>query len=257
VLTGLDVEAKAELAMAGLRDALRTPPAQLESRLVRLGREDAPTNEQAVSLLRISAKDPSAEPVGRAFSSAAVELALASYPGFTLTSPPGDAQPYGVYVPLLVPAERAHLVEHVVVHPDGRREAVPHTPGTPTEPPAAAPPPAALVEAPTRRVPLGTVAGARSGDKGGNANVGLWARTDEAAAWLLGWLTEERVRELLPEAEGLAVDLHPLPHLRAVNVVVHGLLGEGVASSTRFDPQAKGLGEYLRSRHVDVPVALL
>jgi hypothetical protein len=109
----------------------------------------------------------------------------------------------------------------------------------------------------TARVPLGRVLGARSGDKGGNANVGFWARTDEAAAWLLGWLDEQVFRGLLPEAEGLQVDVHPLPNLRAVNVVVHGLLGEGVASSTRFDPQAKGLGEYLRSRHVDVPVALL
>ena len=106
-------------------------------------------------------------------------------------------------------------------------------------------------------MPLGTLIGARSGDKGGDANVGFWARTDDAAGWLLAWLTEERFRALLPEAEGLAVDVHPLPNLRAVNVVVRGLLGEGVASSTRFDPQAKGLGEYLRSRHVDVPVRLL
>ncbi|MDP3712662.1 MAG: acyclic terpene utilization AtuA family protein [Mycobacteriales bacterium] len=257
VLTGLDVEAKAELAMAGLRDALPVAPAVLEHRLVRLDREDAPTNEQAVALLRVSAKDPSADPVGRAFSSAAVELALGSYPGFTLTAPPGDAQPYGVYVPLLVPASHAPLVEHVVVHHDGRRELVAHTPGrttTTTSSPAPAP---VAAGGPTRRVPLGTVVGARSGDKGGNANIGLWARTDAAADWLLGWLDEAQLRVLLPEADGLAVQVFALPNLRAVNVVVHGLLGEGVASSTRFDPQAKGLGEYLRSRHVDVPVHLL
>ena len=109
----------------------------------------------------------------------------------------------------------------------------------------------------TQRVPLGTLIGARSGDKGGNANVGFWARTDEAAGWLQGWLDEAAFRELLPEAADLKVSLYPLPNLRAVNVVVHGLLGEGVASSTRFDPQAKGLGEYLRSRLVDIPVRLL
>jgi hypothetical protein len=62
---------------------------------------------------------------------------------------------------------------------------------------------------------------------------------------------------LLPEADDLDIDVFPLPNLRAVNVVVHGLLGEGVAASTRFDPQAKGLGEYLRSRLVDIPVSLL
>jgi hypothetical protein len=253
VLTGLDVEAKAELALAQLRDALPVQPAVFEPRLVRLDREDAPTNEQAAALLRVSVKDPSADVVGRAFSSAAVELALASYPGFTLTSQPGPATPYGVYWPALVDATE---VEHVVVHHDGRREVVPHTPAGPplASSELAAPP---LVGVMTQRVPLGTVLGARSGDKGGNANVGFWARTDEAATWLLGWLDEPAFRALLPEADGLAVSVHPLPNLRAVNVVVHGLLGEGVAASTRFDPQAKGLGEYLRSRLVDIPVTLL
>ena len=255
VLTGLDIEAKAELALAQLEDALPTRPQLLESQLVRLDRPDAPTNEQAAALLRISAKDPDPQVVGRSFSGAAVELALASYPGFTLTGQPGDAVPYGVFWPALVPAEQ---VEQVVVHADGRREAVPHTAGSvgsaaPTEP--AEPP--TVAAGPTRRVPLGSVVGARSGDKAGNANIGFWARTDEAAAWLLAWLTERSFRRLLPEADGLRVDVHRLPNLRAVNVVVHGLLGEGVAAGTRFDPQAKGLGEYLRSRLVDVPVRLL
>ena len=250
VLTGLDVEGKAELALAGLRDAYPHP---FEHVLVRLDREDAATNEQAAALLRVQVRAGDPTQVGRAFSSAAVELALGSYPGFTLTSQPGDATPYGVYWPALVdPAE----VAHAVVHADGRREVVAHTPGGAPAPPAA-PAAAPAVVGDTRRVPLGTVVGARSGDKGGNANVGFWARTDEAAAWLLGWMTEEHFRALLPEAEGLAVEVHPLPNLRAVNVVVRGLLGEGVASSTRFDPQAKGLGEYLRSRHVDLPVRLL
>jgi hypothetical protein len=259
VLTGLDIAAKAELALAGLRDALPAPPAVLEHRLVRLDRPDAETNEQAAALLRVSVKDSSPDPVGRAFSSAAVELALASYPGFTLTSPPGDATPYGVYWPALVPADE---VEHVVVHADGRREVVPGSPAT--APLASGSPearahiePDASAGGETRRVPLGTIIGARSGDKGGNANVGFWARTDEAAAWLLGWLDEKAFRALLPEADGLDVQVFPLPNLRAVNVVVVGLLGEGVASSTRFDPQAKGLGEYLRSRLVDIPTDLL
>ena len=53
---------------------------------------------------------------------------------------------------------------------------------------------------------------------------------------------------LLPEAAGLEVRRFELPNIRALNFVVVGLLGEGVASSTAFDAQAKGLGEYLRSR---------
>ena len=107
------------------------------------------------------------------------------------------------------------------------------------------------------RLPLGTLIGARSGDKGGNANVGLWARSDEAWAWLDGELSIDRFRELLTEADGLEVRRYAFPNLRALNFVVVGLLGEGVASSTRPDPQAKGLGEYLRSRLVDVPVHLV
>jgi hypothetical protein len=253
VLTGMDIEAKAALALKGLRDALPAEPAVLKADLVRLDRDDAPTNEQAAALLRVTVKDSDPALVGRAFSSAAVELALASYPGFTLTSPPGAASPYGVYWPALVDASE---VDHVVVHHDGRREVIPHTP---PGPPLASAHPETPATAPerTQRLPLGTVVGARSGDKGGNANVGFWARTDEAAAWLLGWLDEKQFRLLLPEADSLEVSVYPLPNLRAVNVVVHGLLDEGVAASTRFDPQAKGLGEYLRSRLVDLPTSLL
>jgi len=134
------------------------------------------------------------------------------------------------------------------------------------------------------RMPLGTFIGARSGDKGGNANVGLWvvdpvepaavalaheepaslaspedavALADARYAWLMSVVTEDGVRRLLPETAGLAIDVHALPNLRAVNIVVHGLLGRGVAESTRVDPQAKGLGEHLRARLVDIPSVLL
>jgi hypothetical protein len=108
---------------------------------------------------------------------------------------------------------------------------------------------------PLRNVPLGRIAGARSGDKGGDANLGVWVRTDAQYEWLRAELTVERLKELLPEAG--EVDRHELPNLRALNFVLRGLLGEGVASSTRFDPQAKALGEWLRSRHVDIPEDLL
>ena len=106
-------------------------------------------------------------------------------------------------------------------------------------------------------MPLGRVCGARSGDKGGNANVGLWAQTDEAWDWLSEAITVDRLRELVPEAAGLVIRRYELPNLRALNFVLEGLLGEGVASSVRFDAQAKGLGEYVRSRLVDVPVEVL
>ncbi|TMF72859.1 MAG: hypothetical protein E6I13_00475 [Chloroflexi bacterium] len=71
------------------------------------------------------------------------------------------------------------------------------------------------------------------------------------------FLNVDRLKELLPEAAGLQVHRYSLPNIRSLNFVIVGLLGQGVASSTRIDPQAKGLGEYLRSRIVDLPEALL
>ena len=75
--------------------------------------------------------------------------------------------------------------------------------------------------------------------------------------WLAHTLTVDALRELLPETADLPVTRHLLPNLRAVNFVIEGILGKGVAHQARFDPQAKGLGEWLRSRHVDIPEALL
>ena len=106
-------------------------------------------------------------------------------------------------------------------------------------------------------MPLGRVFGARSGDKGGNANVGMWARNERAYRFLVEFLTLEKFRELIPEARDLQLHRYELPNLLAVNFVVAGLLGEGVSSSTRVDPQAKGLGEWLRARVVELPVELL
>jgi hypothetical protein len=228
-----------------------------EVRLVGRPAPDPASNEQAVAELRVTVKDPDPAKVGRAFSNAAIELALASYPGCYTTTPPGDATPYGVYWPALVPAG---AVEQVVVLDGGERLAV--KPPTPAAPPAAAgaPPAPSRPEppgGPTVRAPLGRAFGARSGDKGGNANVGVWARDPQGYAFLVSFLTEERLRELLPEARGLAVRRHELPNLLALNFVVVGLLGEGVSSSTRIDPQAKGLGEWLRARVVDLPAALV
>jgi hypothetical protein len=113
------------------------------------------------------------------------------------------------------------------------------------------------------RAPLGTFVYARSGDKSGDANLGLWVAHDghpayaTRVAWLLGVMTPGLVRDLLPEAGDLDVEVFPLPNLGGVNVLLHGLLGEGVGASTRFDPQAKALGEWARSRHVEIPEELL
>jgi hypothetical protein len=262
VLTGDRIDAKAAFARAQFEATLPRRPAELVWSRVGVERPDADTEAGASVLLRCQALDPSPEVVGRAFSGAAVEMALAGYPGFHLTAPPGSGSPYGVYTAAYVPQE---TVPHVAVLPDGTRvDVAPPAETRPLEELPAERSSSACTGrqstsfgGPTRRAPLGVVARARSGDKGGTANVGLWARTDEAATWLAAALTPERVRELLPEAAELPVTVHPLPNLRAVNVVIEGLLGRGVAASTRFDPQGKAIGEWLRGRVLEVPESFL
>ncbi|MEV5807681.1 acyclic terpene utilization AtuA family protein [Streptomyces parvulus] len=254
VLTGLDVEAKAALVRAQLEPALGKA-AEVRWELVRTDRPDAPTQETAGALLRLVVRDADQQVVGRALSGAAVELALASYPGFHVLAPPGKAAPYGVFEDVYVPHG---AVDHVAVLHDGKRITVPGPQDTAVLTDVPEPPlPDPLPPGPARTAPLGLVAGARSGDKGGNANVGVWARTDDAWRWLAHELTADRFRELIPEAQGLPVTRHPLPNLRALNFVVEGILGEGVAARHRFDPQAKALGEWLRARHLDIPEVLL
>ena len=259
VMTGLDIPAKAELAERSLFAAIpggREAFASVDVALSGPGllRADPPTNDEALAYLRITVTSPDPDVVGRRFSNAAIELALASYPGFFGTDPPGPGSPFGVYWPTTV---ARHAVEEKVVV-GGERIPVPGPPATsalaatPSDPAAESGP----VED-TRPAPLGALVGARSGDKGGNANVGLWARTDEAFAWLDALLSVDRFKELVPEAAGLEVRRHRLANLRALNFVVVGLLGRGVAASTRTDGQAKGLGEYLRSRLVPTPAVLL
>jgi Acyclic terpene utilisation family protein AtuA len=259
VLTGLDIDAKADLVRRQLESMLAAKsavkPAELEWTLARTDHADADTEEAASALLRCVVRDPDPANVGRPFSAAAVELALASYPGFTVTAPPGDGQVYGVYTPGYVDANE---VAHTAVHADGTRIAIACATETLELAPASVPSlPEPLADGPTQRVPLGRVAGARSGDKGGSANVGVWVRTDEQWRWLANTLTVDLLRELLPETAGLPVTRHLLPNLRAVNFVIEEILGQGVAYQARFDPQAKGLGEWLRSRHVDIPAVLL
>ena len=267
VLTGLDVEAKAAHAERLLFDGLggREQFDSVDVQLIRSDHPDAATNETAMAQLRVTVKDGDAAKVGRRFADAVTELALASYAGFFTTTPPTAGTEFGVYEATYVDVA---LVEHAVLLPGGERVVIEHSPTATTtgpatgatsrpEPPATAAAAGADVAAPTVRRPLGTVCGARSGDKGGDANVGVWARTDEAYAWLAAYLTVDRFGMLVPESAPLAVDRHDLPNLRALNFVVHSLLGAGVASSVRVDAQAKGLGEYLRSRVVDIPAALL
>ncbi len=258
-LTGLDIEAKATAAAAAFWRACPYGPddfASVDARVIRTDQPDPESNEAATAQWRVTVKDPDERKVGRAFSNAFIETALASIPGFYgLTGGPSAASPFGVYRPALVPAELVPAYVHI----GGSTVQVGSIAPTNGSPEAGEPSlaDATVVRLPTERAAIGRVVGARSGDKGGNANLGVFARSAEAYEWLAGELTVERLRVLLPETADLRIDRYDLPNLWSLNFVIHDLLEEGVAASSRIDGQAKSLGEWLRARVVDVPTALL
>jgi hypothetical protein len=264
LITGLDQDEKVALLRMQVEQALQAKAdagfelPKLEWTFNRSDVEDPASQEAGTSVLRIHAESSSPEPVGREFSNVMIELALASLPGFMASSsPPQPGRAFGFYKAGYLPQAD---VPHVVVLADGTRVDVP-PPTNVVEKPngfevavATRQPPMGDVE----RRPLGDLAYARSGDKGGDANVGVWIPADApnreaAVAWLIDLLTPERIKELLPETADLGVEVYALPNLGGLNVLVRGILGQGVAASARLDPQAKALGEWLRSRYVDIP----
>ena len=259
-LTGLDIDAKAALVHEAFWRACPHDPgdyAKVTERVVRTDKTDPATNEEAVAVWRLTVFDHDEDRLGRTLSDAMNELALATIPGMFSAGSAARPRAFGVYRPATVPAE---AVPQYVTFLDGERTVVDPVP-VPAAPvsPVPSPTPAAAARdwGPVVRAPLGRVAGTRSGDKGGNANLGVFARSADAFEWLDGFLSTERFGELLPEAAPLRVDRHRLGNIWSLNFVVHGLLGDGVAASDRHDPQAKSLGEWLRARVVDVPEILL
>lgn len=283
VMTGLNVRAKADLALrtiagVSLQDALEYYPdpttladkstldvKELDVQLMTTGQRNPTTLAEAQSFLRVTVKDSDPKKVGRAFTTAIIESALATYPGMFPTAPPSEGSPFGVYWPTTVDADQVKVTVHLddvepfEVSPGGFHGKHPEVV---IEQPEASEYREAH-EASAALVPLGALVGARSGDKGGAANVGFWVPefgdglADLRYAWFESWLTADRLRDLLPEADPLGVDLYRLPNLRAINVVIHGLLDRGVAETNRLDPQAKGLGEQIRARLIRLPSDLI
>ncbi len=260
-LTGLDIEEKAALIERQFWYACPFAPEDFDSVVTRLSRTDKrnpATNEEAVAVLKIVVKDRDERKVGRAFSNIGTEIGLCSIPGlFGTGGGPGPGQPFGVFWPALVSSDLVPM--RVVV--EGKTTVVDNTAPTPA---ADAPVvQSTFVQLPgvvtgeTKPTPLGVLFGTRSGDKGPNANLGVFARSVLAYAWLADFLTVECLSELMPEAAEHKVDRYDFPNLLSLNFIFHGLLEEGVAASTRQDPQAKALGEYLRAKVVEIPVALL
>ncbi|WP_138733729.1 acyclic terpene utilization AtuA family protein [Modestobacter excelsi] len=203
--------------------------------------------------LSLYVKDADAAKVAR-FVRVVNEMSLSTYAGKFTQSAPSKPTAYAVHWPALLPATLCSAQ----VEFDGETfEVSAVTPAvTAGEIPAGSLPPRED-HGPTRPSPLGAIVAARSGDKGGNANLGLWVGRDEQWAWLCHTLTTEAFVELYPEFAGYPIDRFVFPNIRGLNFVIRGLLGEGVASSVRYDPQAKSLGEVVRARVLDIPVELL
>ena len=255
VLTGLDIEKKAKIFEDALFEALggRGQYAVEDVQLIRSDKEDPATNDEAFAYLRVSVMDPDAKKVGL-FSAKIVELGLANIPGFTATAPPTKGTPAIMHWPALLSGKHLHqkvviggeefIIESVLPDPDAPLPQIKDVeiPPAPT--------------GKTVRMPMGRLFATRSGDKGGNANLGVWAKTPEAYAFLREFLTTERLKDLLKDISGFEMERYAFPNLLAINFYIKGVLGEGVAASIRSDPQAKTLGEYLRAKVIDIPEAI-
>ena len=257
LVTGLDIEKKAKLftdelfRQAGGKDQFD----EVDIQLVRTDKDNAPTNDEAMALLRITVKSADPKKVGRFFSAKVIEIALATYPGFTGRSAPGAGSPFVLHWPTLV--DSRHITEKV--HVDGTEIDLKPTNQLDLEEiyyqkPVVDIPPVPGSE--TTALPFGRVFGTRSGDKGGAANIGVWARDDASYGWLYHNMTVAKLKEMMPEVADYGVKRFDLPNIRAVNFMIYGILGDGVAANTRIDGQAKSMGEFLRSRKIELPTAL-
>lgn len=255
-LTGLDVDEKFALLQSHI-ERITKPLALTRLRVDRIGTPaDDPADQWAAAQqVLVTGQADDRDQVGlAAFVQPLVGLFLEAFPGFYVI-PVRHEQQIEAYWPAIVPVK---FIDHVAVLPGGERRPIPHPAvtqdfaGQPAHPePERAPAAASLV-----RVPLGKVAHARSGDKGGNVNIGLWTSA-QAWPWLRGALTTEVLRRLYPAAAELRVERHELPSLRVVHFVVHGALDEGASSNGRPDIAGKAIAEFLRARHLDIPSALV
>ena len=257
-LTGLDIEEKAAFAQATFWDSCPYNPEDFQSirsEVIRTDKQDADQQEKATAIWKVTVKDRDERKVGRSFTDAMIHTVLASIPGmYSLSSGPTASTPYGIYRPATIPAELVPQYVHML---DGETTMIESTnpQGPPFEYESDQPPPSPA--GPTSSVPIGAVCGTRSGDKGGDANLGIYARNDTTWAWLDNALTTEQLKNLLPETQNLIIERYRYPKIRSLNFLIRGLLQEGVAASTRQDPQAKALGEWLRSRQMEIPIQVI
>jgi hypothetical protein len=256
VITGMDIRKKAKIVEEALFTNLggKSQFAFTDVQLIRIDKDNPQHNDEACAHLKISLMDPDQKKVGKHFSTKFIDMALSSIPGFTLTTPPANSTPALQNWPALVSNK---FIEQTVVVDDQSFSVKPA--GSYPDVTDIQPATIRTVVLPPEKMKaiyFGELFATRSGDKGGNANLGVWAKTIETYTFLQTFLTVERLKELLPDMAAFEIEKYELPNLYAINFYIIGLLGEGVAASFRNDPQAKTLGEYLRAKKISVPESM-
>ena len=258
ILTGLDIEEKANTLTDALFDVLggKEQFDEVIIDLIRQDKDDPHTHEEAMALLRIIVKSQDPKLVGRIFTAKVVELALANYPGWFSKDSIGSGTPFIVYWPTLIDSKYVKELVHI---DDKVTEVLPTNQLNLSdyEPPNIDMIVPDFNEEATEEIYFGRLIGARSGDKGGCANLGVWVKSEKAYSFLYHFLTVEKLKELLSDLADYQIERFDFPNIKAVNFYIHGILGDGASSNTKVDALAKSLGEYLRAKKVSVPKELL
>ena len=258
VLTGLDIEAKAKTITDTLFHSVggKDQFDEVSANLYRTDKKNPNSNEEAMATLSISVKSRNPDLVGRLFSAKIIELSLANYPGFFSAGTGKKPGPVISYWPALIDSK--HIKEYV--HVDGKTLEIEPTSQLQFEENYYQKQPVTIELAPQGEmdeISFGRLFGARSGDKGGCANIGVWAKTDLAFSFLYNFLSIEKLKELMPDLNKFSIDRYELPNINSLNFYIHGILEDGVSSNNRMDGQAKSLGEYLRSKTISVPKIII
>ena len=257
MLTGLDIEEKAKVLTDAFFNNLGGQEQfdDVSIELIRSDKENPQTNEEAFARLRIIAKSRDKDLVGRLFSAKLIEMMLANIPGIGPMSPIGNGESFLVYWPTLV--DSRYITEYVHIDAQVTEVRPTNQLGLETVNHQVVPAPVPAAPAGDKvSIPFGRLFGTRSGDKGGCANIGVWATSEEAYGFLHKFLTVDRLKTLMPETADLEIVRYDLTNIHSLNFFIKGILGEGVASSVRMDPQAKSMGEYLRAKIIEVPQTL-
>ena len=258
VLTGLDIEAKAKTITDTLFHSVggKDQFDEVSVNLYRTDKKNPNSNEEAMATLSISVKSRNPDLVGRLFSAKIIELSLANYPGFFSAGTGKKPGPVISYWPALIDSK--HIKEYV--HVDGKTLEIEPTSQLQFEENYYQKQPVTIELAPQGEmdeISFGRLFGARSGDKGGCANIGVWAKTDLAFSFLYNFLSVEKIKELMPDLNKFSIDRYELPNINSLNFYIHGILEDGVSSNNRMDGQAKSLGEYLRAKTISVPKIII